>query len=117
MRSLEAIFDLRPAFSEEQVRALAAVFDEQLATKDGLEATRLTLAAEIEKLRVESRRDVELFRSEVKRDLDLVRADIEKLRLSNERDLKAAEARLVMWMLGQGVAIVSLLFALLKLVH
>ena len=40
------------------------------------------------------------------------RGEVERLRLEVERDLKATEARLVTWVVGQGAATIGILFAL-----
>jgi len=108
VKTLEAIFELRPAFSEEQARALARLFDEQLATKEGLETTRLSLLAEVEKVRVEMRHDFEKLEASNKYSL-------EQLRISSERDIKSAETRIIMWVVAQGVAVVGLIVALQRL--
>ena len=89
--SMAQVLKLKPAFSDQQAEALAGLFDEELATKRDLEVLRLNLEAT----------KVEL------------KADIEKLRLEVQRDLKATEARLVTWVVGQGAATIGVLFALL----
>lgn len=73
---MQAILKLRPAFSDDQVSALAMLFDEQLATKTDLEALAL-------KLRLET----------------------ERFKLELQRDLRGIETRLVTWLLGTGLAI------------
>ncbi|HYD38598.1 MAG TPA: hypothetical protein VEA60_13360 [Allosphingosinicella sp.] len=85
--AMTRILRLKPAFTDQQAEALASLFDEELATKADLERLRLEL-----------------------------KADVEKLRLEVERDIKSAEARLVAWLFGQGLAVVALLFALLRFV-
>ncbi|WP_174291302.1 hypothetical protein [Sphingomonas bacterium] len=84
------VLKLKPAFNDQQAEALAGLFDEELATKRDLEALRL---------------NVDAVKAELK-------ADIEKLRLEVQRDLKGTEARLVIWVVGQGAATIGILFAL-----
>ena len=58
---------------------------------------------------------VGLFDQELatKRDIAAITAEVEKLRLEVQRDMKATEARLVTWVVGQGAATIGVLFALL----
>ncbi len=58
---------------------------------------------------------VGLFDQELatKRDIVAITAEVEKLRLEVQRDMKATEARLVTWVVGQGAATIGVLFALL----
>ncbi len=90
MMSMAQVLKLKPAFNDQQAEALAGLFDEELATKRDLEALRL---------------NVDAVKAELK-------ADIEKLRLEVQRDLKGTEARLVIWVVGQGAATIGILFAL-----
>ena len=92
--AMAQVLRLKPAFTDEQAEALAGLFDQELATKADLEKLRLQLGAE------------------VKSGDDALRAEIEKLRLEVQRDLKATEARLVTWVVGQGAATIGILFAL-----
>ena len=82
--SMAQVLKLKPAFNDEQAQALAGLFDEEVSTKT----------------------DLERLKAELK-------SDIEKLRLEVQRDLKATEARLVTWVVGQGAATIGILFALL----
>ena len=99
--SMAQVLKLKPAFTDDQADALAALFDEALATK-----------ADIERLRAELKADTERL------DLGL-RAEIEKLRLEVQRDLKSLEnsilARMLTLFVGQGIAVVSLIVALQKI--
>ncbi len=88
--SMAQVLRLKPAFNDEQAQALAGLFDEEVATKRDTTA----LSVELDK-----------FKAELK-------ADIERLRLEVQRDLKATEARLVIWVVGQGAATIGILFAL-----
>ena len=92
------ILRLRPAFADEQVQALAGLFDEELATR-----------ADPQPLRVATKVDFDAPPAELK-------ADRQKLRLEVQRDLKGTEARLVVWVVGQGAATIRILFALLHFV-
>ena len=92
--SMAQVLRLKPAFTDEQAEALAGLFDEEAATKADLERVRSALKADIDALRLE------------------LKADTEKLRLEVQRDLKGTEARLVTWVVGQGAATISILFAL-----
>ena len=58
---------------------------------------------------------VGLFDQELatKRDTAAITAEVEKLRLEVQRDMKATEARLVTWVVGQGAATIGILFVLL----
>lgn len=96
--AMSNILRLRPAFSDEQVQALAGLFDEELATK-----------ADLERLRIATKADLDAFRVEMK-------ADVEKLRLEVQRALKGTEARMIGWVIGQGATIVGVLFALLHFI-
>ena len=95
--SMAQVLRLKPAFNDDQAEALAALFDEEAATKRDIAA----LSAEVEKFKVE------------------VKADLEKLRLEVQRDLKSLEnsilARMLTLFVGQGIAVVSLIVALQKL--
>ena len=104
--SMAQVLRLKPAFTDEQAEALAGLFDEEIATKRDVAA----LAADVEKFKVEIKADLERVRAELK-------ADIEKLRLEVQRDIKGVEARLVRWMFGQGIAVIGILFALLRFVE
>lgn len=114
--SMAQVLKLKPAFSDEQAEALAGLFDEEAATKRDV----AMLAADVEKLRIAVSADVERVRAELKTGLDSVRAElkaeIDKLRLEVQRDLKATEVRLVMWVIGQGAATIGILFALLHFI-
>ncbi len=82
--SMAQVLRLKPAFSDEQAQALAGLFDEAVATKADLDRLDIKLTSEVEKLRLEV-----------------------------QRDIKAAEARLIAWVVGQGAAVIGILFALL----
>ena len=92
--SMAQVLRLKPAFNDEQAQALAGLFDEEAATKRDLEALRIATKADLESVKAE------------------LKADIEKLHLEVQRDLKATEARLVTWVVGQGAATIGILFAL-----
>ncbi len=110
--SMAQVLKLKPAFSDEQAEALAGLFDEEAATKRDV----ATLAADVEKLRIEVSADIERVRAELRTGLESVRAElkaeIDKLRLEVQRDLRATEARLVTWVVGQGAATIGILFTL-----
>jgi hypothetical protein len=89
--SMSQVLRLKPAFNDEQAQALAGLFDEETASKRDL---------------IDLKSDVEKFKIEIK-------AEVEKLGLEVQRDLKATEARLVTWVVGQGAATIGILFALL----
>lgn len=115
--SMVQILKLKPAFTDEQAQALAGLFDEDIATKSDIEKQIIVSKANLDILKAELQADIEKLRSEVQ-------ADIEKLRLEVQRDVKALEAsikgtevRLLRWMTGQAVAIISILFALIKFVN
>ena len=104
--SMAQVLRLKPAFTDAQAEALAGLFDEEAATKADLEKVRLELGADIQRLRLE-------LGAQVKMGDDGLKAEIERFRVEVQRDLKATEARLVAWVVGQGAATISVLFALL----
>lgn len=102
--SMAQVLKLKPAFNDEQAQALAGLFDEELATKRDIAA----LSTDVERVKAE----LERFKVEIK-------ADLEKLRLEVQRDLKAQEnsilTRMMTLFIGQGLAVVSLVVALQRL--
>lgn len=93
--SMAQVLRLKPAFTDDQAEALAGLFDEEAATKRDV----ALLTADVEKFRIE------------------IKAELEKLRLEVQRDMKGVEARLVGWLFGQGLAVVGILFALLRFIE
>ncbi|WP_010187773.1 hypothetical protein [Sphingomonas sp. PAMC 26605] len=111
--SMAHVLRLKPAFTDEQAMALAGLFDDEVATKSDLERVKLELRADLERVKLELRADLEKLRLELKFGDDTLHGDLEKLRMEVQRDLKATEARLVTWVVGQGAATIGILFALL----
>lgn len=95
--SMAQVLKLKPAFTDEQAQVLVDLFDEEAATKKDMAA----LAADVEKLRAE------------------LKSEVEKLRLEVQRDIKALEnsilSRMLTLFVGQGIAVVSLIVALQRL--
>src|SRR5438045_1644744 len=94
-----ALLDLAKAgFTDEQVRALAAYFDSQMATKADL---------------AELKGDLAELKAELKYDIEKLRADLE-LKIAG-LDLKIADTKveIIKWVIGimiaQGAAIVALI--------
>ena len=86
------ILRLKPAFTDEQAEALARLIDENLATKQDIEALRRELKSDIETTRAELRLEIERLRS-----------DVEKGR-----------GDLIKWIVGMGIAVIGVLFTLIR---
>jgi hypothetical protein len=105
-----ALLDLAKAgFTDEQVRALAAYFDSQMATK----ANITELKGDLAEVKAELKYDIEKLRVELTAELARVRADLE-LKIAG-LDLKIADSKveIIKWVIGvmiaQGAAIVALI--------
>lgn len=90
----------RAGFTEEQVRALAEYFDEQLATKADLGAAEARLNSTIQQVRGE----VEQVRSELKTEVARLQVQIEQSR-----------ADTIKWVIGVGFAQAATILAVLRL--
>jgi hypothetical protein len=73
--------------AEVHARALAALVDEELATKRDLEELRIATKHDLDELRIATKRDLDELRIATKRDLD-------EFRIATQRDLTETELRL-----------------------
>ena len=100
---------IQNGFTEKQAEVLAkeqvALLNDNLASKQDIEALRQGTKQDIEALRQETKQSIEVMRVEVKRDLALLQRDIERIK-----------SDLVKWMLaallGHSLLVVSLVVAL-----
>lgn len=83
----------------------ARLFDERIATRDGLHAVRTELKSDIDTLRTELKNDIDTLRTELKNDIDTLRAEL-------KNDIKDLSRELTIRMGGMLALAVTVLTAL-----
>ena len=83
----------------------ARLFDERIATKDGLHTVRTELKNDIDTLRTELKNDIDTLKTELKNDIDTLRAEL-------KNDIKDLSRELTIRMGGMLALAVTVLTAL-----
>ncbi len=110
------VFREQAAFCVAEIRQAIEKYDEvrrqDLATRGDVQDVRL----EVEKVRAalktdieDVRLEVEKVRAELKTDIEGVRLEVEKVRAELKTDIEKVKSDLLKWMLGLGVAVVTIM--------
>lgn len=111
---------IQNGFTEKQAEVLAkeqvALLNDNLASKQDIEALRQGTKQDIEALRQETKQDIDALRQETKQSIEVMRVEVKRDLALLQRDIERIKSDLVKWMLaallGHSLLVVSLVVAL-----